>query len=65
MKSVKLKRTPPKVVVIFDPPYQTYLGHMDFKRSQLIQQDFLAWMTEMQSADALTNWSSMVITGRE
>ena len=46
----KLKRTPPKVVVIFDPPYQTYLGHMDFKRSQLIQQDFLAWMTEMQSA---------------
>ena len=38
----QLKRTRPKVVVIFDPPYQTYLGHMEFKRSQLIQQGFFS-----------------------
>ena len=50
----KLKLTPPKLVVISDPPYKTYLGHMKFKRSQLIQLDFLVWMTEMQSAGTYT-----------
>lgn len=44
------RRNPPKLIVLFDPPFQTYLGHQDFKQSDLAQLNFLYWLEDLQSA---------------